>query len=155
MIATETKLDSSFPNGKFSIDRFAKLLHRGKNKNGVSVMIIVRDDIPIKEIKVNFLPFNMECLFIELNIRKAKWLVVGFYHLPSQNVKYTLYSLSSNYEKFILIGDFKSEDCEIEISSFINNHEAKNIVKEKLCLSKVFGIPCVYLFITSSPKTHI
>ena len=51
--------------------------------------------------------------------------------------------LNSNYENFLLIWDFNSEDHEIEISSFLNNHEAKNIVKDKTCFnSKVFWIPC-------------
>ena len=43
-------------------------------------MIFVRDDIPSKEIKVSFLPADVECLFMELNIRKVEWLVVGCYN---------------------------------------------------------------------------
>ena len=80
------------------------------------VMVIVRDDIPSKEIKVNILHFNIECLFREFNIRKAKWLVVGCFHLPSQNDDYyfcnlskVLDSLNSNYENFLLIAGFSSE----------------------------------------------
>ena len=59
------------------IDGFAKLLHRDRNKNGDGVIIFVKYDIPSKEIKVNFLPSDIECMFVELNIRKVKWLVVG------------------------------------------------------------------------------
>ena len=33
-------------------------------------------------------------------------------------------TLNSNSEKFLLIGDFNSEDHDIEISSFLSNHEA-------------------------------
>ena len=72
-----------------------------------------------------------------------KWLAIGSYHPPSQNDDYyfcnistVLDSLNSNYEKF-LIGDFNSEDHETGISSFLNNHEAKNIVKEKTCFESV------------------
>ena len=63
-----------------------------------------------------------------------KWLVVGCYHPPSQNDDYyfcnlskALDSLNSNYEKFLGIGDFNTEDHEIEISSLLNNHGAKKI----------------------------
>ena len=160
LIVTETKLDSSFPSGQFLIDGFAKSFRRDRNKNGGGVMIFIRDDIPSKEIKVNFLPSDIECLFIELNIRKAKWLVVGCYHPPSQNDEYffsnlskTLDSFHNKYEKFLLIADFNSEDHKIEISSFLNNHEAKNIVKEKTCLKSVLNPSCVDLFITNSPKS--
>ena len=63
MIVTKTKLDFPFPIGQFSIDGFAKPFHRDRNKNGGCVMIFVRDDdIPSKEIKVIFLPSDVECV---------------------------------------------------------------------------------------------
>ena len=62
-------------------------------------------------------------------------------------------SLNSNYEKFLLVGDFNSEDHETEITNFLNNHEAKNIVKQKTCFKNVFNPSCVDLFITNSPKS--
>ena len=94
LTVTETKLDSSFPSGQFSIDGLAKPFRRGINKNGGGMVIFVRDDIPSIEIKVNFLPFDVECLFIELNIRKMKWLVVGCYHPSSKNDDYYFCNLS-------------------------------------------------------------
>ena len=121
MIVTETKLDSSFPSGQFLIDRFAKPFHRDRNKNGGGVMIFFRDGIPSKEIKVNFLSSNVECLFIELNIRKAKWLVVGCYHPPI---------ISAILVKYWI--------------------EAKNIF-EKTCFKSVLNPSCVDLFVTNSP----
>ena len=60
-------------------------------------------------------------------------------------------SLNSNYEKFLLIGDFNTVDHETEISNFLNNHEGKNIVKKHV--SKVFWILCVNLFITNNAKS--
>ena len=72
LIVTETKLDSSFPSAQFLIDGFAEPFRRDRNKNGGGVMIFIRDDIPSKEVKVNF--------------RKAKekqngWLLVVIIHL--------------------------------------------------------------------------
>ena len=40
-IVTETKLDSPFSSGQFSIAGFAKLFCRDRNKNGGGVMIFV------------------------------------------------------------------------------------------------------------------
>ena len=62
MIFTETKLNFSFTSGQCSIDGFAKLFCRDRNKNGSGVMIFVKDEIPSKEIKVNFPPSDVECL---------------------------------------------------------------------------------------------
>ena len=39
LIVTETKLESSFPSGQFSIDGFSKLFCRDRNKSGGGVMI--------------------------------------------------------------------------------------------------------------------
>ena len=163
MIVTKTKLDFPFPIGQFSIDGFAKPFHRDRNKNGGCVMIFVRDDdIPSKEIKVIFLPSDVECLFIKLNIRKVKWLFFGCYHPPSQNndhcfcnLSKILGSLNSNYKIFLLIGDFNSEDHEVEISSFLNNHEAKNIVKEKTCFKSFLNPSCVLQAALKAFNTHI
>ena len=87
-------------------------------------------------------------------------MVVGCYHPLSQNGDYyfcnlskVFVSLNSDYEKFILIGGFNSEDHEIEISSFLNNHDTKNIVKEKICFKSVLNPLCVDLFITNNPKS--
>ena len=87
------------------------------------------------------------------------WLAVGCYHPPSQNDDYYLCNLSkvmdslnSVYEKFILTGDFNSEDHEIEISSFLNNHEARNVVKEKTCFKSVLSPSCVDILLQTALK---
>ena len=52
-----------------------------------------------------------------------------------------------------MVGDFNSEDHETEITNFLNNHEAKNIVKQKTCFKNILNPSCVDLFITNSPKS--
>ena len=49
------------------------------------VMTYVRENIPSKLLKKYVLPSDIECMFLELDFRKCKWLLVGTYHLPSQN----------------------------------------------------------------------
>ena len=100
LIVIETKLDFSFPSSQISRDEFAKPFPRDRNKNRGGVMTFVRDDIPSKEIEVSS---DIECLFIELNIGKVKWLVAGCYHPPSQNGDYysailVKYWINSNFK---------------------------------------------------------
>ena len=85
LVVTETKLDSSFPSGQFSIDGFARPFRRDRNKNGGGVMIFVRDDIPIKEIKISFLPSDIECLVYRNEYKEIK--MVGCLLLPSTFTK--------------------------------------------------------------------
>ena len=84
LVMTESKLNETFFKKQFSMDGYSKPFRKDRNKNGSSVMIISRDDIPSKEIKVDFVPPYIECLSIELNLRKTKWLLIGCYHPPLQ-----------------------------------------------------------------------
>ena len=52
------------------MDGYSISFWKDRNKNGAGVMIINRDDIPSKEIKVDFVTPDIEC--IELNLRKTK-----------------------------------------------------------------------------------
>ena len=51
-------------------------------------MIYIRDTIPNKILETHNCPNDIECLFIELNFRKCKWLLSGTYHPPFQNDEY-------------------------------------------------------------------
>ena len=80
LIIVETKLDGSFPTNQFSIDGFRQPFRLDRNKNGGGIMVYVREDIPSNKLnKYNFKK-NVECLFIEINLRKMKILLFATYH---------------------------------------------------------------------------
>ena len=57
-------------------------------------------------------PDNIQGLFVQLNIRKSKWILMG---------AYKALDIYSNYENILLTGDFKSEIAEpCMIPSYIN-----------------------------------
>ena len=85
---TETKLDATFPNVQFFVPGFFKPFRLDRNRKGGEVMIYVRENIPSKLLTKHVLPSDIECIFLELNFRKCKWLLVGTYHPPSQNDHY-------------------------------------------------------------------
>ena len=89
----------------------------------------------------------IEGMFIELNLKKTKWLLYWmlsstisqyddhfFYHIMND-----LNKLSQKCSKYILVGDFNAEDSETCLSSFFLEINAKNIVKNYTC-SKVLKI---------------
>ena len=43
-------------------------------------MTYVRENIPSKLLKKYVLPSDIGCIFLELNFRTCKWLLVGTYH---------------------------------------------------------------------------
>ena len=72
LVITETKLDNTFPNAQFLVPGFSKPFRRDRNRKGDGVMIYVRENIPSKLLTKHVLPSDIECIFLELNLKKCK-----------------------------------------------------------------------------------
>ena len=137
LILTETKLDDSFPTSQFMVDGFSKPYRQDRNRNGDGIMIYIHDDIPSKLLTKHVFPDNIEGLYVELNFRKSKLLLMGAYNPPSQGDNYFFEHLDKaldiycNYEKVLLLGDFNSEITEPCMDSFLYQHDMTSLVKEK------------------------
>ena len=82
---SETKLDPTFPACQFNIPGYFLCLIGGiGDQNGGRVMIFVREYISSKLLIKHSLPDDIEVLFVEINLRKTKFLLMGGYHPPSQ-----------------------------------------------------------------------
>ena len=130
-----------------------------RNCFSVGLMIYVRNDIPSKELNKHRFSNNVEALFIELNFRKFKLLLVGVYHSIHQiygcndkeffnQVGIALDSYS-NYNKFLLAGDFNIQEEEPMMQEFLYDFSAKNLVKEHTCFKNPLNPSCIDLFITN------
>lgn len=157
LVITESKLDASFPDAQFIIDGYSEPYRLDRNRQGGGVLIYIREDIPSKKLTRHVFPNDIEGLFIEINLRKCKWLLMGSYHPPSQTDQYYFDSVakaldiySDYYEKFLLVGDFNAEETEPCLSTFLYEYEAKNLVKNKTCYKNPENPSCVDLFLTNS-----
>ena len=110
------KIDSSFSSSQFMIKGFSIPFRFDRNRSGGEVIFYVRDDIPSKQLTKHKLPDDIEGVFIEVNLRKIKWLIFDTYHPSSQPVEYFFkhvdYALDVNgqiYVKFLLASDFNTE----------------------------------------------
>ena len=98
-------------------------------------------------------------MFIEINLRKTKWLLFGTYHPPSDSDKVYFQQIElaldaySNYEKFLLVGDFNAEESEPCLNNFLYHCDAKNLVKEKTCFKSIDNPSCIDLFLTNSYRS--
>ena len=82
--SSQKQFDDLFPNSQFSVDGFFEPFRIDRNRSGGGVMIYVRDVIPSKLLTKHFFPNDIEGLFVELNFRKCKWLLLETYP-PSQS----------------------------------------------------------------------
>ena len=157
LVITESKLDQSFPESQFFINRFSKPFRKDRNRHGGELLMYLKEDIPQKELSFN-LPSDIEIIIIELNINKIKWLVCGCYHPPSESDEYFFYHLgkvlddfSTKHDGFVLLGDFNVQENETILSEFLNAYNAKNIVKNKTCFKSIENPSCVDLIVTDKP----
>ena len=160
LVITETKLDDSFPTSQFFIDGYTIPYRIDRNRHGGGVMIYVREDIPSKQLGKHTFKDNIEGLFLELNLYKYKLLLLGTYHPPGQSNDYFFDSISNsldlylgNYDRFILLGDFNTQDSESCIMDFNDQYGSKNIVKGPTCFKSVDNPTTIDLILTNNPRS--
>ena len=105
-------MDDSFPINQFINDGYSPPFRADRNKNGGGVIIYVREDIPCRELKEQPSPRNFEGIFLEINLKRSKWLLFGGYNPSKDNILNFVNQLGpildlymSKYENFLLLGD--------------------------------------------------
>ena len=87
-VVTETKLDASFETSQFCMEGFNEPYRLDRNRNGGGILIYIREGIPTRLLNLHTFPYDVEGMFVEINLRKTKWLLYGTYHPPGQDDKY-------------------------------------------------------------------
>ena len=158
----DTKIDNSFPKSQFLLKGFCEPFRIDRNIHGGwggwvgRILLYVREDIPVKLLSVEPLP--SECLFVEINLRKRKWLVYCSCNPHKDNIcnhlqlirkKLELYS--SNYESIILV-DFNCEINDKCMNDFCKSYSLSSLVRESSCYKNPENPSCIDLFLTNSPN---
>ena len=118
----------------------------------VGILLYIREDIPYKELKLHRHPSDNEGIFVEVNLRKTKWLLFATYSTPSQvdelfffffgEVGKSLDKYSQIYSKFLLTGDFNAEASEPVLARIF-----------KLARTSMNNPSCINLIIPNSPNS--
>ena len=158
LMISETKIDNSFPKGQFLIKGFCEPFRIDRNIHGGGILFYVREDNPVKPLSIEPLP--TECFFVEINLRKRKWLVCCSYNPHKDNIsnhlqlirkKLDLYS--SSYERIILVGDFNSEINDKCMNDFCESYNLSSLIRESTCYKNPENPSCIDLFLTNSPHS--
>ena len=115
LMISETKLDNSFPKGRFLIEGYSKPYRIDHTCHRGGIMLYVIAEIPLKLLSTQSLP--MEDFYVEINLQKKKWLLSCSYNPNKNAIKSHLEVLykdlalySSKYENFIVSGDLNGMD---------------------------------------------
>ena len=128
---SETKLDETFPAVQFSLQGFCDPYRYDRNRNGGGIMLYIRENIPSRLIEKK-LRNNSEYIFVEIDLRKKKWLACCSYNPHKNSISTHIDFLRreldlhySNYENFILLGGFNSEMTDTNLKDICNLHLLK------------------------------
>jgi len=156
-LVSETKLDQSFPTAQFEIPGFATPYRLDRDKHGGGLMLYVRNDFPSKLIKSES---SYEGFFVELNLKKQKWLICCTYNPNIQNinahlekVQSSLDSLLGNYERFLLLGDLNCEISKFSMPDFCESMNLRNLIISPTCYKSQANPTCIDYMLTNIPTS--
>ena len=159
LLISETKLDGTSPTAQFLLDGFKKPYRLDRCSKGGGLLLFVRDDISSRLLTEYKTPTNVECIFIEISIRKKNWLLCCSYNPHKSNISTHMHHLSkgldiymNKYDNILFLGDFNSETSENYLNDFCNVYNLRNIVKEPICFKNPENPSCIDLFLTNRPR---
>ena len=134
LLISETKIDSSFPTAQFLINGFTTY-RRDRNRNGGGMLLYIREDITSNLLHTNGI---IERFYIEIKIRKKKWILGCSYNLHKCFISSHLrelgkgFDFNSKYDNFILSGDLNAEPTNEAVNGFCQVYDCSNIIKKHL-----------------------
>ena len=153
---SETKVDDTFPTEQFKIDGYMKPIRMNRARNGGGLMIFVRDDLPCHKLLSDKLPSNIECIFLEMRIRKSIWLIVAGYNPHKNNISYFLSHIGKQlddylpkYENLLLLGDWNSEVTEKGMKEFCEVYHLENLIKDPTCYKSTKNPSSIDIILTN------
>ena len=165
LVITESKLDRSFPSQLFFFEGYAMPYQIDRNASGGGVLIYIREDIPCRDLAKYYFSNNkpniFEGIFLEINLRKTKWLLFGGYNPVKINID-SLQTLSSildkhlpKYDNIILLGDFNAEIVDSSMQQFCETYHRTNLIKDPTCFKNPLNPSSIDLILTNRPKSFI
>ena len=135
LLVSETKLDDSFPTMQFLMNGFCKSYRLDLCSNGEGLMPYIRENLPSRLLTEYISPENVECLFVEINIRKKKGLICCSYNPHKSNISNYLHHLDKgldvylkHYNNLLVLGDLISDLKNSCLNAFSNVNLMSKIV---------------------------
>ena len=149
MLISETKIDKSFPDSQFKIDVFSNPHSVALNEKGRGIMLLFREDLPVKVLSVN--KGNESC-YVEMTLKKTKWLINYSYNPTKNNKSSHLESFTRNLDLYIS----KFENILVIVWSehfhFCKSCNLKILIKVPTLYKKPERQSCIDLPVTNKPK---
>ena len=100
-----------------------------------------------------------EGIFLELNLRKVKWLLFGGYNHKKSNIIFFLKELGplldhymAKFDHLLILGDFNSEITEDDMSEFCDIYHLKNLINEPTCYKNIHNPSNIDVMLTNKSR---
>ena len=161
LMVSETKLDSSFPQAQFRMERYVPPFRYDRNSHGGGILLFIREHIPKKIINITHLK-DFEGIFVELNFFKKKVILCCSYN-PHKNLISNHLNILGKildtqmkiYDNFLIVGDFNSEMTESAMEKFCGTYHLHNLIKDPTCFKNPDKPSCIDLLLTNFPKSFL
>ena len=153
LMISEIKIDESFPVCQFEIDGFNIPFRVDRDQKGGGIMLYFREDLPAKLLSIDR---TNDSGFVQLNLKRTKWLISYSNNPNKSNIYSHLESLSRNldlfsskYENYLVVGNFNVSVEEANIKNFCERFSLKNLIKDLTCFKNPGNPSCIDLFFTN------
>ena len=135
---SETKIKENFQESQFITKGISEPYRLDRTVTGGGILLYVTEDIPSKCIKGIAVSNSFEGLFIELNLRNKKWILVCSYNTHRDETVFHLNTICNlldkvcmEYKPLILLDDFNVELEKKHMSEFMSRYNLKKLLKHK------------------------
>ena len=156
LVISETKINESFPDSQLKIDGCSSPHRIDCNEKGGRIMLLFREDLPVKVLAVD--KGNESC-FVEVILKKTKWLINYSYNSTKNNISSHLESLSRNlhsctskFENILMIGDLNISMQDNNIKHLCESYNLKSLTKVPTCYKNPEIQSCIDLILTNKPR---
>ena len=119
-------------------------------------MLNFREDLPAKLLSIDR---SNESCFVELNLKRKKWLISYSYNPKKSNIDSDLESFTQNldlffskYNNVLVLGDFNVSVEEANIKNFCERFSLKNLIKNSTCYRNPNNPSCIDLMFTNKAR---
>ena len=119
---------------RYEIDGFNTPFQVDRDQKSGGIMLYFREDLPAKLLPIDR---TNESRFVQLNLKRTKWLISYSNNPNKSNIYSHLESLcrnldlfSSKYKNYLVVGDFNVSVEEANIKNFCESFSLKNLIKD-------------------------
>ena len=127
-----------------------------KKEKGGGIMLLFREDLPVKVLSVDKCH---ESCYVELILKKTKWLIKYSYNPTKNKISSHLESLSRNLdlytskiENILVIGDLSISIEDDNMENFCQSYNLKSLIKVPTCYKNPDNPRCIDLILTNKPR---